>query len=75
MSFTRRKTCSSTFVCMHLVQVVLHMVQVALSYGLMMVFMTFNGWLCIAVIVGAGVGYLLFGWKMAHATDLMEHCN
>jgi copper transporter 1 len=60
---------------MHLLQVVLHMVQVALSYGLMMVFMTFNGWLCIAVIVGAGIGYLIFGWKLSHATDVLEHCN
>merc|ERR1711976_1110152 len=57
------KSCCTMFcTCMHLLQTVLHIIQVAVSYALMLVFMTFNGWLCIAVLAGAGLGHLIFGW-------------
>ncbi|GFO09637.1 high affinity copper uptake protein 1 [Plakobranchus ocellatus] len=59
----------------HFVQTLLHMVQVFISYCLMLVFMTYNVWLCLAVIVGAGVGYFLFGWKRAVVVDANEHCH
>jgi len=69
------KSCCTLFCTgMHLLQTVLHIVQVAVSYALMLVFMTFNGWLCIAVLAGAGLGYLIFGWKR-HSMDVTEHCN
>ncbi len=45
---------------MHLLQSVLHVVQVGYGYLLMLVTMTYNGWLFLAVIFGAGVGYLVF---------------
>ena len=35
--------------------------QVAFSFWLMLVFMTYNGWLMIAVAVGAAVGNYLWG--------------
>ena len=47
----------------HLVLTLVHLVQVILSYCIMMVFMTFNTWLCLAVVLGHAVGYLLFGHK------------
>ncbi|KAH8312855.1 hypothetical protein KR044_013218, partial [Drosophila immigrans] len=45
---------------MHCYQTMLHMLQVAISFMLMLVFMTFNVWLCLAVVLGAGLGYFLF---------------
>ncbi|CAG9861019.1 unnamed protein product [Phyllotreta striolata] len=60
---------------MHFLQTFLHMVQMIVSYFLMLIFMTYNVWLCIAVVVGAGVGYFLFGWKKSVVVDVTEHCH
>jgi len=60
---------------MHTWQTVLHMVQVILSYLLMLIFMTYNVWLCLAVILGAGSGYFFFGWKKSLVVDITEHCH
>uniref|UniRef100_A0A8C7MBX6 Copper transport protein n=2 Tax=Oncorhynchus TaxID=8016 RepID=A0A8C7MBX6_ONCKI len=59
----------------HLLQTVLHIIQVVVSYFLMLVFMTYNAYLCIAVAAGAGVGYFLFSWKKAVVVDITEHCH
>ncbi|KAM9440498.1 high affinity copper uptake protein 1 isoform 1-T2 [Clarias gariepinus] len=59
----------------HLLQTILHIIQVVISYFLMLVFMTYNGYLCIAVALGAGVGYFLFSWKKAVVVDITEHCH
>lgn len=59
----------------HLLQTLLHVLQVTLSYMLMLVFMTYNGFLCIAVAAGAGVGYFLFSWRKAVVVDITEHCH
>ncbi|XP_060074714.1 high affinity copper uptake protein 1-like isoform X2 [Ylistrum balloti] len=59
----------------HFLQTFLHMVQVFVSYCLMLVFMTYNAWLCIAVILGAAAGYFLFGWRRSIVVDLNEHCH
>jgi hypothetical protein len=37
--------------------------------------MTYNVYLCVAVVVGAGVGYFLFGWYKSTAVDITEHCH
>lgn len=42
-------------------QLVMYAIQVAYSFLLMLVFMTYNGWLMLAVAVGAGLGYYVFG--------------
>ncbi|RZC43215.1 high affinity copper uptake protein 1 [Asbolus verrucosus] len=60
---------------MHFYQTALHMIQMVLSYFLMLIFMTYNVWLCLAVVVGAGVGYFLFGWKKSVIVDVTEHCH
>ncbi|RUS73271.1 hypothetical protein EGW08_018966 [Elysia chlorotica] len=57
-----RKAVWTIYSWRHLVQTLLHMVQAILSYSLMMVFMTFNLGLCLALVLGLGVGYFLFGW-------------
>ena len=59
----------------HLVQSVLHILQVAVSYTLMLGFMTFNGWLCISILGGAGFGYFVFCWRKLSVVDVTEHCH
>ncbi|GFW60762.1 high affinity copper uptake protein 1 [Trichonephila clavipes] len=59
----------------HMLQTFLHVVQMVLSYFLMLIFMTFNVWLCLAVILGSGIGYFLFGWRKATVVDITEHCH
>ncbi|XP_055549732.1 high affinity copper uptake protein 1 isoform X2 [Wyeomyia smithii] len=60
---------------MHLFQTFLHILQVTLSFMLMLIFMTYNTWLCIAVVLGAALGYFLFGWKKSVVVDVTEHCH
>jgi len=60
---------------MHTWQTFLHMVQVVISYFLMLIFMTYNVWLCLAVVLGAGSGYFFFGWKKSLVVDITEHCH
>nr|XP_048311419.1 high affinity copper uptake protein 1-like [Myodes glareolus] len=59
----------------HLLQTVLHIIQVVISYFLMLILMTYNGYQCIAVAAGAGTGYFLFSWKKAVVVDITEHCH
>lgn len=63
------------FSWMHFYQSFLHLVQVTLSLMLMLIFMTYNTWLCLAVVFGAMVGYFLFGWKKSVVVDVTEHCH
>ncbi|OMP87237.1 Copper transport protein CTR2 [Diplodia seriata] len=44
-----------------LIKAVLYAVQVFYSFFIMLLFMTYNGWVMLAVAVGAFVGYLAFG--------------
>ncbi|XP_014481285.1 PREDICTED: high affinity copper uptake protein 1 isoform X2 [Dinoponera quadriceps] len=60
---------------MHSFQTLLHLVQMVLSYFLMLIFMTYNVWLCCAVVLGAAIGYFLFGWKKSVIVDVTEHCH
>ncbi|XP_018414848.1 PREDICTED: high affinity copper uptake protein 1 isoform X1 [Nanorana parkeri] len=59
----------------HVFQTALHIIQVVVSYFLMLIFMTYNAYLCIAVAAGAGTGYFLFSWKKAVVVDITEHCH
>lgn len=43
-----------------IVKAMLYAVQVFYSFFIMLLFMTYNGWIMLAVAVGAFVGYLLF---------------
>lgn len=57
----------------HFLQTILHLVQLCLSYTLMLAFMTFHAWICIAILVGSTVGYFLFGWN--HSSVDGSHCD
>ncbi|XP_058127599.1 high affinity copper uptake protein 1 [Anopheles ziemanni] len=59
----------------HVVQTVLHLLQVTVSYILMLIVMTYNYYLCLAVVLGAMCGYYVFGWVRNSAVDPTEHCN
>jgi len=67
-----QSACSLIFSFSHLLQTVLQMVQMVLSQLLMLIFMTYNGYLCIAVALGSGLGYFLFYWKKGMVT---ENCH
>lgn len=59
----------------HFLQTVLHVIQVVISYFLMLIFMTYNVWLCLAVTAGSGLGYFLLGWLRYSYEDMnTEHC-
>ncbi|XP_050303990.1 high affinity copper uptake protein 1-like [Anthonomus grandis grandis] len=55
----------------HLIQTLFHGIQAIISYFLMLIFMTYNGGLCIAVVLGLVCGYFVFGWKISIGDD---HC-
>ncbi|KAK2719925.1 high affinity copper uptake protein 1-like [Artemia franciscana] len=59
----------------HFAQTLLHLAQITLSYFLMLIVMTYNAWLMIAICAGSAVGYFLFGWSKAHVVDITEHCH
>jgi copper transporter 1 len=59
----------------HIIQTLMHMLQITVSYLLMLVFMTYNSWLCLSVVLGAGLGYFLFGLKRLTTIDVNEHCH
>ncbi|OQV15965.1 hypothetical protein BV898_09886 [Hypsibius exemplaris] len=46
----------------HITQTLLNVLQFLVGYSLMLIFMTYNVWLCLAVTLGVGCGYFLFGW-------------
>ncbi|CAM4834846.1 unnamed protein product [Rotaria magnacalcarata] len=59
----------------HAIQTLLHIVQMAFSYLLMLVAMTYNTYLLIAIVLGAGLGHFLFGWRRSSVIDYNEHCH
>lgn len=63
------------FSLLHCYQSFLHLIQVTLSLMLMLIFMTYNTWLCLAVVFGAMFGYFCFGWKKSVVVDVTEHCH
>ena len=64
---------------LHIIQTLLHMLQMTISYLLMLIAMTYNVWLFIAVVLGAGAGYFLFARFRGPGTrrleDENEHCH
>jgi len=62
-----RNTARMKAVSLHLLQTLIHVVRLILAYSLMLVFMTFNLWLCIPIVIGAATGFLAFGWIRATA--------
>uniref|UniRef100_A0A915B120 Copper transport protein n=2 Tax=Parascaris TaxID=6254 RepID=A0A915B120_PARUN len=52
----------------HPLQTLLFTVEVVLGYLLMLVFMTFSVWLCLAVILGTAFGYYIFGYRPPYSS-------
>ncbi|XP_055525214.1 high affinity copper uptake protein 1 [Wyeomyia smithii] len=69
---TLRQHLTSKF---HILQSVLHLIQVSVSYILMLIVMTFNLWLGLAVVSGAAIGFFFFGWIRQSTLDPNECCN
>ena len=59
----------------HFIQTLLHIIQMTMSYLLMLVAMTYNSYLFLAVVLGAGMGHFLFGWCRSTVIDYNEHCH
>ncbi|KAL2184548.1 Ctr-domain-containing protein [Thermothelomyces heterothallicus CBS 203.75] len=57
----------------HVVKAILYGIQNFYAFMIMLIFMTYNGWVMIAVSVGAGLGYLLFGGKTAVTKETACH--
>ncbi|VDM66834.1 unnamed protein product [Strongylus vulgaris] len=66
---------SRLFSLSHFLQTLCFGVQLVLSYLLMLVFMTFSVWLGLAVCMGAGIGFLLFGSRTIKQAELQELNN
>jgi len=56
-----------------IVRAVLYAVQVFYSFFIMLLFMTYNGWVMLAVAVGAFVGHLMFGLKTSSTKSVACH--
>ncbi|VVC92311.1 unnamed protein product [Leptidea sinapis] len=71
-----RPAASKSSMCstQHIIQTCLYFVQATVSYLLMLIFMTYNVWLCLALVLGLAVGFFFFGWKRSTARDTSECC-
>ena len=65
--------CSSICSSVHLAQTALHGLQLLIGYILMLIFMTYNVYLCMAVVVGGTFGYWLFSADKSNS-DNIECC-
>jgi copper transporter 1 len=57
----------------HLVKAVLYALQNFYAFMLMLVFMTYNGWVMISVSFGAFLGYLFFGQRTSATKENACH--
>lgn len=57
----------------HVIKSVLYGIQNFYAFMIMLIFMTYNGWVMIAVSFGAGLGYLLFGGRTTATKDTACH--
>lgn len=57
----------------HVIKAVLYALQNFYAFMLMLIFMTYNGWVMVAVSLGAFAGYLLFGQRTSATKDNACH--
>jgi len=57
----------------HIIKSLLYGIQNFYAFMIMLVFMTYNGWVMISVSVGAFVGYLLFGGSTTATKETACH--
>ncbi|XP_022085319.1 high affinity copper uptake protein 1-like isoform X2 [Acanthaster planci] len=56
----------------HAIQSLLHILQALIGYMLMLIVMTYNGWLIFSVLIGVGLGYFASAWKRKIKVDVTE---
>ncbi|EHY59202.1 copper transpport protein [Exophiala dermatitidis] len=56
-----------------IIKAALYAVQVFYSFFIMLLFMTYNGWVMLAVAVGAFIGYLTFGDNLTSTKSVACH--
>lgn len=59
----------------HIIQAFFHIIQAFLGFIIMLIFMTFNVWLCLSILIGAGFGYLVFASKRLNPVDTFSVCH
>ncbi|KAF7542787.1 hypothetical protein G7Z17_g11275 [Cylindrodendrum hubeiense] len=57
----------------HIIKAALYALQNFYAFMLMLVFMTYNGWVMVAVTLGAFTGYVAFGQKTSATKDNACH--
>ncbi|KAK3328820.1 Ctr copper transporter family-domain-containing protein [Apodospora peruviana] len=57
----------------HVIKSILYGVQNFYAFMIMLIFMTYNGWVMISVSVGAALGYLIFGGRTTATKDTACH--
>ncbi|KPM41761.1 hypothetical protein AK830_g4770 [Neonectria ditissima] len=57
----------------HIIKAVLYALQNFYAFMLMLIFMTYNGWVMVAVTLGAFIGYVVFGQKTPATKDNACH--
>lgn len=70
-----RGTIHSFFNCYHVVQTFLHLIHSFLGYMLMLIVMTYNVYILIAILLGFTVGYFLFATKRALLLRTQSCCD
>lgn len=60
---------------MHIIQTIMHLLQISISYMLMLIAMTYNWYLFAAVVLGSAFGHFLFAWQRTTLFDCSEHCH
>jgi len=56
-----------------IIKALLYAVQVFYSFFIMLLFMTYNGWVMLAVAVGAFIGYIMFGATTSPSKSVACH--
>lgn len=66
---------SRVFSLENAVQTLLYVTQFTISYFLMLAFMIANYWLCLAILIGVGIGYFFFGIRRVKSSSLTTHVD
>ncbi|KAI4092082.1 MAG: hypothetical protein LQ344_003737 [Seirophora lacunosa] len=51
------------------IRALIHMLQFAVAYFIMLLAMYYNGYIIISIIIGAFLGAFIFSWEGIHITD------
>ncbi len=59
----------------HLIQTIVHLIEFAIAYFLMLSIMTYNYWILVATLAGITIGYFLFGVNDSFANKYAYSTN